>query len=397
MGPPDGNAVATQPRALMPDYLRLVALFGIVVVNVQYIAFPALNGLLDPVGETFADALTLWLVHGLALLKTYGLFSFMFGVGLGFLMRSAARRGLSFGHVYRNRMIGLLVLGAAHGCLFFPGDILVIYSVTGSILYFVRDWPVRWLVRAGAVLLVVQPIIALPIFLSTADAPADVVAYERAVLGEGGFLGAVVYRTIGFAFTLPVFLVAQGVSALGWFCLGLAAVKSGMIDTPDHVNWSRARRWCLLPGLLLGTDWGRYLAMGRGVARCGADSGFGPDCNAWLSGCDRSHRAPAGAGHVSSPRGGRIEPEHLPRPVDPAFEHLCGLRAGPVERRRPCHRYNDCVGGHRVFGRRSVDVAHAVPARPVRVAFAADHLCERSPGIFQLRPGDACAERASGP
>jgi uncharacterized protein len=252
MGPPDGNAVATQPRALMPDYLRLVALFGIVVVNVQYIAFPALNGLLDPVGETFADALTLWLVHGLALLKTYGLFSFMFGVGLGFLMRSAARRGLSFGHVYRNRMIGLLVLGAAHGCLFFPGDILVIYSVTGSILYFVRDWPVRWLVRAGAVLLVVQPIIALPIFLSTADAPADVVAYERAVLGEGGFLGAVVYRTIGFAFTLPVFLVAQGVSALGWFCLGLAAVKSGMIDTPDHVNWSRARRWCLLPGLLLG-------------------------------------------------------------------------------------------------------------------------------------------------
>ena len=28
-----------------------------------------------------------WLVNGLALFKTYGLFSFMFGVGLGFLMR----------------------------------------------------------------------------------------------------------------------------------------------------------------------------------------------------------------------------------------------------------------------------------------------------------------------
>ena len=40
------------PRALMPDYLRLFALFGIVVVNVQYIAFSALHGFADPVGET---------------------------------------------------------------------------------------------------------------------------------------------------------------------------------------------------------------------------------------------------------------------------------------------------------------------------------------------------------
>lgn len=36
----------------MPDYLRLVALFGIVVVNVQAIAFPTLTGLDRPAGET---------------------------------------------------------------------------------------------------------------------------------------------------------------------------------------------------------------------------------------------------------------------------------------------------------------------------------------------------------
>jgi uncharacterized membrane protein YeiB len=69
--------------------------------------------------------------NGLVLLKTYGLFSFMFGVGLGFLMRSAARRGLPFGRIYLNRMTGLAILGIAHGCLFFPGDILTIYAVTG--------------------------------------------------------------------------------------------------------------------------------------------------------------------------------------------------------------------------------------------------------------------------
>ena len=240
------------PRALMPDYLRLFALFGIVVVNVQYIAFSAVHGLADPVAGTALDAITLWLVNGLALLKTYGLFSFMFGVGLGFLMRSAARRGLPLGHLYRNRMIGLLILGIAHGCLFFPGDILTIYAVTGSILYLVRDWPVRRLARVGVALLVFQALIAPPLLLAAPETPPDIAAIERTILTQGTFLDAVLFRSIGFAVIMPTFLVIQGSAALGWFCLGLAAVKSGMIDDAAHPLWRRARRWCLIPGCVLG-------------------------------------------------------------------------------------------------------------------------------------------------
>lgn len=236
------------PRALMPDYLRLVALFGIVVVNVQYIAFSALGRMVDPVGVTALDAVTVWLVHGLALLKTYGLFSFMFGVGLGFLMRSAARRGLPFGRIYRNRMIGLLLLGIAHGCLFFPGDILTIYAVVGSILYLLRNWPVRRLVRLGAGLLIVQIVLSLPLLLLQPDTPNDIVALEELILTQRDFIEAVVMRSFVFAFVMPSLLVIQGFAALGWFCLGLAAVKSGMIDDSSHPLWARARRWCLLPG-----------------------------------------------------------------------------------------------------------------------------------------------------
>ena len=155
--PDKGFEIMTvQDRALMPDYLRLIALFGIVIVNVQFIAFSALRGFTEPAGETFSDAVTLWLVNGLALLKTYGLFSFMFGVGLGFLMRSAEQRSLPFGRIYRNRMIGLLLLGLAPGCLLFPGDILVIYAVTGTILYFFRSWTAARLVKVGAILLIAQ-------------------------------------------------------------------------------------------------------------------------------------------------------------------------------------------------------------------------------------------------
>ncbi|KZM50648.1 hypothetical protein OA90_09560 [Labrenzia sp. OB1] len=238
-------------RSLMPDYLRLIALFGIVIVNVQFIAFSALHGFTEPAGETFSDDLTLWFVNGLALLKTYGLFSFMFGVGLGFLVRSAERRGLPFGRVYRNRMIGLLLLGLAHGCLFFPGDILVIYSVTGSVFYFLRNWPVARLVKFGAVLLVLQPVVGLPLLSAPSETPAEIFGYEAAALSQGSFIDAAVFRSIGFAFTLPLFLFVQGISALGWFCLGLSAVKSGMIDNAAHPLWRRARRVCLFPGLVL--------------------------------------------------------------------------------------------------------------------------------------------------
>lgn len=240
------------PRALMPDYLRLFALFGISVVNVQFIAFSALGTLADPRAETVQDALTLWLVNGLALLKTYGLFSFMFGVGLGFLMRSAVRRDLSFGRIYRKRMIGLALLGVAHGCLFFPGDILSIYAITGSILYLLRNWSVQRLLKIGGVLLIVQALVAPLLLLTVPETPPNILAMERAVLTERGFLETVIFRSIGFAFTMPSFVILQGSAALGWFCLGLAAVKSGIIDDRRHPVWRRARFWCLGPGVTFG-------------------------------------------------------------------------------------------------------------------------------------------------
>lgn len=256
------NLSGLHDRALMPDYLRLIALFGIVIVNVQFIAFSALHGLAEPAGDTRSDQITLFAINGLALLKTYGLFSFMFGVGLGFLMGSAERRGLPFGRLYRNRMVGLLLLGIAHGCLFFPGDILVIYAATGAVLYLFRNWTVARLVRVGVVLLAVQMVISVPLLLAPFETPADVFEFEQHALGNGDFIDAVIYRSIAFAFTLPLLLLIQGASALGWFCLGLASVKSGMIEDTGHPLWRRARRLCLLPGLglsLLGAgllQWG---------------------------------------------------------------------------------------------------------------------------------------------
>ena len=151
----------------------------------------------------------------------------------------------------------------------FPGDILVIYAVSGSVLYVFRSWSVGALVRVGAALLVVQTGVAAALLMIPAETPAEFFAFEEQALGQGGVVEAVIFRSIGFAFTMPLFLGIQGLSALGWFCLGLASVKSGMIDDGGHPLWQRARRVCLVPGLglsLLGSGLWQWGPSGIGVA-----------------------------------------------------------------------------------------------------------------------------------
>ena len=269
--------MASSSRALMPDYLRLFALFGIVVVNVLSIAFSFEKSMFEPVGDTLTDATAVWLVYGIALMKSYGLFSFMFGVGLGFLMQATERKGLAFGKVYRNRIIGLLLLGLAHGCLFFPGDILVTYAVYGAILYLFRNWSVRRLVWVGGIILAIQivivgPVTGIGIALAESVGFEDdfaLLSLERDVLIGGTFLDAVAFRAEMYLSYLPVILIMQGFVVLGWFSLGLAAVKASVIDNADHPIWQRARRYCLVPGVLgslVGAWMWQFGNLGAGMA-----------------------------------------------------------------------------------------------------------------------------------
>jgi uncharacterized protein len=100
--------------------------------------------------------------------------------------------------------------------------------------------------------LVLQLIVGLPLLFAPSETPPDFFQFEEQALAKGSFFEAVIFRSIGFSVTMPLFLLIQGISALGWFCLGLAAVKSGMIDDAGHPLWRRARRLCLLPGVGLG-------------------------------------------------------------------------------------------------------------------------------------------------
>lgn len=237
----------------MPDLLRVFALFGIVVVNVHFLAFPFADVLGQGSVRFSVDGITVWLVSGLAGYKSYGLFSFMFGVGLGLLMRSAERRGLAFGKLYRRRMLGLILLGLLHGVLFFPGDILVTYGLWGFALFFMRNWPVRRLIGGGLVFLVLPIVVASSLIFAYGAAPdyPELLAFEIAAMSDGAWIDVVIFRAIMFVFVGMIVLFIQGISALGWFLLGYAAVKSGVLSDPGAKVWSLGRRWALSPGVAL--------------------------------------------------------------------------------------------------------------------------------------------------
>ena len=250
----------TSQRALMPDYLRLFALFGIVAVNAPYMAYTLVGGFDDAPVNGAWDVTTIWLVDGLFTSKSYGLFSFMFGVGLAFMLRSAEARAVSFRSAYLRRMVGLIVLGIAHGCLFYPYDILALYSVMGCFLYLMRNKSTRGLIIWGAVLLLVQFPITAALELYPREDWEDP-AIETAIMMSGTMSEVFAYRTVAFLSGWIFVIPYQGLASLGWFYLGLAAVRSGMIDDPSHRVWARAR-WLLVPGLVLSliasANWGEY-------------------------------------------------------------------------------------------------------------------------------------------
>lgn len=253
-------------RQPFPDLVRAFALFGIAVVNVDFFARVALDGVFAGALVTPLDRLLWWTVASLFLLKSYSLFSLMFGAGVAQQMRSAATDGTGFAGRYGRRLVGLLALGLVNAAFLFFGDILVVYSLLGSVLYLFRESAVRSLRRWAIGLYIVQVLIALLLLLGVvALAAPGAEATARQTLEESAAEAA--QRIAGFASTDPFVVTAvrfdawaadfwwtiilQGVGALAFMLYGLYTARSGLLADPAAPRWSRARRRDLPVGVLL--------------------------------------------------------------------------------------------------------------------------------------------------
>jgi uncharacterized protein len=267
------DEIATRPaRIATLDIVRGVAVMGILAMNIVAFSMP-FQAYMNPTAyrlESQAD-LGSWVfsfifVDG----KMRGLFSFLFGASTLLVIQQARASGESPAKIHYARMFWLLIFGLVHFYFIWFGDILVMYALTGLILFFFRNLSVRKLILWGLALLILQMTLMaggawqVHQFAAAMAAPnpdPDIVtAYhgfeeafgqlssrqlaENMALFLGPWDGLVQQRLIvqGLEpFTSLTFFLAE---TLAYMLFGMAALKSAFF----RGEWplARYRKWALI-------------------------------------------------------------------------------------------------------------------------------------------------------
>ena len=122
--------MSTSNRFHFLDSLRGFAVAGILLVNaadLMYLGYDV------PVRPFQPIPLAENVLNFLVATRFVPIFSFMFGMSMGFVIDSAIRRGAPAWKILLRRLAALLVIGLLHSILY-PGEILRDYAVAGAIL-----------------------------------------------------------------------------------------------------------------------------------------------------------------------------------------------------------------------------------------------------------------------
>ena len=137
-------------RLFSLDVVRGFAVLGILAVNAITFGMPEpvmMNPSLQP-GGLEGEAAAAWqAMYVFFQDKMRTLFSMLFGASI-FLI-GGERSDLVRGKLLRKRLLWLGLFGLAHGLLFWFGDILLLYALTGFVILLVRSWSARRLLIVG--------------------------------------------------------------------------------------------------------------------------------------------------------------------------------------------------------------------------------------------------------
>lgn len=236
--------VTEQERIREIDMLRGFALLGVLVVNTQMFNDTLMSFPVNPFN--YAEAMNRWVAVVIQIFATgkfYTMFSFLFGLGFYIFMERADRKGLNAARLFKRRLLLLLVFGMAHMLLFWYGDILTSYALTGFLLLLFRNKSIRslrnWVIglllfstifMAGIMTLQVmaenQMSADQEVLISNASALQEVINIYQ----EGSYSQIVSFRLrheipmvlISFIFWIP--------KILGLFLAGYCAGKLGFFE-----------------------------------------------------------------------------------------------------------------------------------------------------------------------
>lgn len=264
LAPDQWQAYPTLPgeRIAVIDVIRGVAIFGILVVNMMYFAWPFYHEAAGiALSATRADRVIEIGIWFFAEGKFITMFSLLFGVGVAMLIERAVLQGADQTRLLVRRMASLLLIGLVHTVFFWAHDVLVYFALIGFMLLLFRNSPPRQLQR-WVVAVLLLPIVATAGIVGMSayrratsgtavgieSAAAQQQAwfaelYERAleVYRSGSFLEVTGQRVLDFVMEFAGgFLMSSLFLILGMFLTGLYIGKLRLLqDRDSHVLWWR--------------------------------------------------------------------------------------------------------------------------------------------------------------
>ena len=257
-------------RIQVLDVLRGFALAGILIINAMSVLAVKGSTPAFTVNIPFADRTLQDLILFFVESKFFTLFSLLFGIGFAIQIQSAEKQGAAFLPRISRRMAGLLLFGLLHILLLWDGDILVIYSITGTLLILFRKTSYSRIKRWAISLLAVPGVLVLIIFIYTliarlSDSGASTFAKSDASLAkefantdatqkllQNGFIEGIINRIHTYLELSPL-LFSRIPTVLAMFLIGLYLGRSNFIrQLPEKVEiLKKVRLWGLTVGFSL--------------------------------------------------------------------------------------------------------------------------------------------------
>lgn len=244
-------------RQAFPDQLRGIALLGIILVNVPFMAISG-QSYTDASVATGLDRTVAFLVTMLVAGKFYIIFSFLFGYSALFILKDGSK---VHRRVFRRRLVALLLLGLAHAIFFFVGDILVTYALLGfALLLLVKRsdkavWLTAIIVYAVAAfwILALSVLTAIVTIVDPQAAAGELTLFDGydAAMAAGTFGQAALERLQLYPFIAIQVIFGQGSLAFVAFCLGMLAARHRVLGRLEEFRpWlRRSAIWGLAIGL----------------------------------------------------------------------------------------------------------------------------------------------------
>lgn len=246
--------VPVKERIVLLDVLRGMAIFGILMVNMQLFFSPMLTVAIRTMEQTpLLERLSIIFIKFFFEGKFYVLFSFLFGYGAYLFLHKDIPEDTSILPVYRRRMFVLLIFGILHVVLLWTGDILVFYALFGLLLLAFRKVSDKGLLRWATWLIIIPSLLTAMLALFTtlmlnipeAAGPIqenleggsqtlqNMLEKATAVYSTGTFAEMVSMRLNEYKILLPGLLFFYPV-VLAVFLMGMLAARKRLIQNFQH-------------------------------------------------------------------------------------------------------------------------------------------------------------------